>query len=60
MTQLYLFNAGLYRSNGKILPTLATTIYLLTRPQPQTGAQEREGRQNHCQELRTAYKREEG
>ena len=30
MTLHELFNTGLYRSNGKIIPTLATTIYLLT------------------------------
>ena len=30
MTLHYLFNTGLYRSNGKIIPTLATTNYLLT------------------------------
>ena len=30
MTLHYLFNTGLYRSNGKIIPTLATTNYLIT------------------------------
>ena len=29
MTLHYQFNTGLYRSNGKIIPTLATNNYLL-------------------------------